>query len=75
MEVLDLLGSVLEVARGFPGVVLDAIASPTYQVLQHPTKPPTVPNLLYLVFLFAIYELRRWRSDGASTRDGVRNEW
>ena len=74
VEVLDLLGSVLEVARGLPGVVLDTIASPAHQILQDPTKPSAIPDLFYLVFLFSVNELRRWRSDRASTRDGVRNE-
>ena len=74
VEVLDLLGSMLEVARGLPGVVLDTIASPADQILQDPTKPSAVPDLFYLVFLFSVNELRRWRSDRASTRDGVRNE-
>ena len=74
VEVLDLLGSMLEVARGLPGVVLDAIASPADQILQDPTKPSAVPDLFYLVFLFSVNELWRWRSDRASTRNGVRNE-
>ena len=74
MEVLDLLGSMLEVARGLPGVVLDTIASPAYQILQDPTKPSAIPDLFYLVFLFSVNELRRWRSGRASTRNGVRNE-
>ena len=74
VEVLDLLGSVLEVARRLPGVVVDTIASPADQILQDPTKPSAVPDLFYLVFLFSVNELWRWRSDRASTRDGVRNE-
>ncbi|KAG9225879.1 hypothetical protein CCMSSC00406_0006499 [Pleurotus cornucopiae] len=74
MEVLDLLGSMLEVARGLPGVVLDTVASPAYQILQDPTKPSAIPDLFYLVFLFSVNELRRGRSDRASTRNGVRNE-
>ncbi|KAJ8690448.1 hypothetical protein PTI98_011875 [Pleurotus ostreatus] len=74
MEVLDLLGSMLEVARGLPGVVLNAIASPAYQILQDPTKPSAVPDLFYLVLFFSVNELRRWQSDRASTRDGVRDE-
>ena len=74
VEVLDLLGSVLEVARGLPGVVLDTIASPAYQILQDPTKLSAIPDLFYLMFLFSVNELRRWRSGRASTRNGVQNE-
>ncbi|KAJ8698888.1 hypothetical protein PTI98_005549 [Pleurotus ostreatus] len=74
MEVLDLLGSMLEVARGLPGVVLDAIASPAYQILQDLTKPSAIPDLFYLMLLFSINKLRRGRSNRASTRNGVRDK-
>ena len=74
MEVLDLLGSMLEVARGLPGVVLDTIASLAYQILQDPTKTSAILDLFYLMFLFSINKLRRWRSDRVSTRDGVWSE-
>ncbi|KAG9220072.1 hypothetical protein CCMSSC00406_0007932 [Pleurotus cornucopiae] len=74
MEVLDLLSSMLEVARRLPGVVLNTIASPAHQILQDPTKPSAIPDLFYLVFLFSVNKLWRWRSGRASTWNGVQNE-
>ena len=74
MEVLDLLGSMLEVAHGLPGVMLDTIALPAHQIFQDLTEPFAIPDFFNLMFLFSINKLQRWWSDRVSTRDGVWNE-
>ena len=62
VELRYLLWGVVEILQVFPGISLYPIAFPLDQVLEFPSKHPTVQDLFHNILLFPIYEFqRRWQ--------------
>jgi len=62
MELRYLLWGVAEIFPVFTGIFFYPVAFPLNQVLEFPSKHPTVQDLFHNILLFAIYEFRRrWR--------------
>jgi len=62
MELCYLFWDVVEIFRVFLGISFYPVAFPLDQILDFPSKHPTVQDLFHNIFLFPIYEFRRrWR--------------
>ena len=62
VELCYLLWGVVEIFRVFPGISFYPVAFPLNQVLEFPSKHPTVQDLFHNILLFPVYEFRRrWR--------------
>ena len=58
MELRYLLWGVVEIFQVFPGISFYPVAFPLDQVLEFPSKHPTVQDLFHNVLLFPIYVVR-----------------
>jgi len=62
VELRYLLWGVVEIFQVFPGISFYPVAFPLDQVLEFPSKHPTVQDLFHNILLFPIYRFwRRWR--------------
>ena len=62
VELHYLLWGMVEILRVFPGISLYPVAFPLDQVLEFPSKHPTVQDLFHNILLLPIYKFpRRWQ--------------
>ena len=62
MELCYLSWGVVEIFQVFPGISFYPIAFPLDQVLEFPSKHPTVQDLFHNILLFPVYEFQQqWR--------------
>jgi len=59
VELRYLLWGVVEMFPVFPGISFYPVAFPLNQVLEFPSKHPTVQDLFHNILLFPIYKFRR----------------